>query len=331
MPIQVTMPKLGANMTEGSLVSWLVSEGDHVEEDQVIAEFETDKTVNELTAFAEGELACIVVEAGQEDIPVGTTLAWILQEGESVDDIPGESAGRSSAADAAPAAAPVETVEPTVEDRVEPWSKMRRAITRTVTESAAIPQITLFGRADAGAMRAVREKDKTVAFDDAIVYCVSRTLKNHSRLNAAVTEEGVRSYKQINVALAIAVEEGLVIPVIRDADAMSLAQISDARQRLVAAVRTHEVSDDEVAGGTFTVSNLGMYPVDRFASLLNPPQAAILSVGRIQTLPAVDDDGAVVVRSFVEFGITVDHRAVDGAAAAAFLKDLIERIESVEP
>jgi len=325
------MPKLGANMTEGSLVSWLVAEGDQVEEDQAIAEFETDKTVNELTSLTEGVLASIVVEAGEEEIPVGTTLAWILQEGESIDDIPGESARPLPAGEAEPTAAPVEAVDSAPEGRVEPFSKMRRAIARTVTESAAIPQATLFGRADAGAMRAARQKDRTVAFDDAIIYCVSRTLKNHPYLNAAFTEEGIRLYGQINVALAIAVDEGLVIPVIRGADAMSLAQIGDARQRLVAAVRSHQISEEDVAGGTFTVTNLGMYPVDRFAAMLNPPQTAILSVGRIQTLPAVDDDGTVVVRSFVEFGITVDHRAVDGAAAAAFLKDLIEQIESVGP
>ena len=310
-------------MTEGALVSWLACEGDHVEEDQVIAEFENDKTVNELTAISEGTLAAIVVQAGEEEIPVGTKLAWILLDGESVSDIPGESATPSPVQETPTQAAPA------VSGRIEPWSKMRRAITRTVTESAAIPQVTLFARADAKALQAAHAKDKAIAFDDAIVYCAARTLSEHPYLNASFTEDGARLHAQINVALAIAVDEGLVTPAIRGAESMSLAQISAERGRLVETARNRELGDDDLAGATFTVTNLGMYPVDRFEALLNPPQAAILAVGRIQTAPAVDADGAIIVGSFVEFGLTVDHRVVDGAAAGAFLKDLIERIESV--
>ena len=207
--------------------------------------------------------------------------------------------------------------------KVVPLSAMRREIVSAVTASAAIPHIVLYSRADATALRSVRR------CDDAIIFCVARALKNNEYLNASFEGDRIRLYDEVDVGFPVSVEGGLVIPVIRHADTLTVAEIGAERKRLVERVRSREITSGEISGGTFTVSNLSMYPVDRFKALISPPQAAILSVGRIRRRPvAVGDD--VVVRPTVEFGLTVDHRVADGVTAAVFLKDFVSRIESLK-
>ena len=123
------------------------------------------------------------------------------------------------------------------------------------------------------------------------------------------------------------VKKRLLIPVIRGADSLSLGQISVERKRLMDLVRSQKITEQETTGGTFTITNLSMYPVDSFTALLNPPQAAILSVGRIREVAARADDGGVVFCPMMTFGLTLDHRVVDGVAGAVFLRHFIARIE----
>jgi pyruvate dehydrogenase E2 component (dihydrolipoamide acetyltransferase) len=129
----------------------------------------------------------------------------------------------------------------------------------------------------------------------------------------------------------VAVDQGLVIPVIRDCIQLSVNQISAERNRLVNCVRSRQIKEEDTRGGTFTITNLGMYPVDRFEALLSPPQAAILSIGRIRQVACPVDESAVKFQPIVEFGLTLDHRVVDGASGAAFLKDFVKRIETITP
>ena len=220
------------------------------------------------------------------------------------------------------AAAQQETDTDTAGDAV-PLSPIRKEIVSTVTASAAIPQIVLFSRVDATALRTVRR------FDDAIIFCVARALASNAYLNASFQDDHIRLYDEVNVGFPVSVEQGLVIPVIRQADTLTLAQIGDERKRLVDSVRSRKITTAEISGATFTVSNLSMYPVDRFKALISPPQAAILTVGRIRKQPvAVGSD--VLVRPTIEFGLTVDHRVADGVTAALFLKDFVSRIESIK-
>ena len=333
MPIPVKMPKLGLTMTEGTLVSWLAKEGDKIEKKQDIAEIETDKIVNQLSSPADGTLVRIIAEEGDE-IDVAETIAWILAEGESENDIPTEDSdglGIQVASEVSPETATAEQSETQAdESRLEPWSDMRKAITRTVTQSAAIPQITLFSRASASKMMELREQDKSIAYDDVIIFCVSRTLKQHPHINSTYEDAGLQIHPQANVGLAITMDEGLMIPVIKTACSLSLSQIGEERKRLVGLVRSRSVLTNELEGGTFSITNLGMFPVDRFTALLYPSQAGILSVGRIQQLAVSGDNGQIALAPFIELGLTLDHRVADGAAGAAFLKDLIDKIENLK-
>ncbi len=332
MPVPVKMPKLGLTMTEGTLVSWLVKEGDKIEKKQEIAEIETDKIVNQLSSPADGTLVRITANEGDE-VDVAETIAWILADGESESDISTEDTGGSGsqvASAVSPVTAPVEKSETQPDaGSLESWSDMRKAITRTVTQSAAIPQITLFSRASASRMMELRELDRTIAYDDAVIFCVSRTLKEHPRINSSYEEAGLRLHSKANVGLAIAMDEGLMIPVIKGACGLSLPQIGEKRNHLVDLVRSRSALTDELEGGTFTVTNLGMFPIDRFTALLYPSQAGILSVGRIQQLAVSGENGQIALAPFIELGLTLDHRVADGAAGAAFLKDLIEKIENL--
>ena len=332
MPVPVKMPKLGLTMTEGTLVSWIASEGDKIEKNQEIAEIETDKIVNQLSSPADGTLVRITAQEGDE-IEVAETIAWILAEGESESDIPTEDLDRSDTQVASDktsvTASAVKSETQQVTSRLEPWSDMRKAITRTVTQSAAIPQITLFSRVSASKLMELRARDESIAYDDVIIFCVSRTLKEHTHINSTYEEAGLRIHPQANVGLAIAMDEGLMIPVIKAACGLSLSQIGEERKRLVDLVRSRSVLTNELEGGTFSVTNLGMFPVDRFDALLYPSQAGILSVGRIQQLAVSGDNGQIYLGPFIELGLTLDHRVADGAAGAAFLKDLIDKIENL--
>jgi pyruvate dehydrogenase E2 component (dihydrolipoamide acetyltransferase) len=377
------MPKFGLTMTEGTVTQWLVADGDRVTKDQPIAEIETEKIVNELVAPADGVMASIQRMEG-ESADVTTVMAWVLQDGESVDDIPSvqpasqtatsasmpqkakrkPATGKTSQAPSSPSArrlarergvdiALVAGTGPggriTKEDvqraadspqqpepepsaltpDVIPWSPMRRMIIQSVAAAASIPQLTLFSRADATPLRALRERYPAVLYEDGIIYSVAKTLSNHPYVNASFTEEGARLHDQVNIGLAVAVERGLVVPVIRDADQLALADIASERQRLVDRIRSRKTSSQDISHGTFTITNLGMYPVDRFVALLNPPEAAILSVGRLQD-QLLAENGDIVVRPMIELGLTVDHRVLDGAEAAAFLSDVVACIESLK-
>ena len=212
-----------------------------------------------------------------------------------------------------------------------PLSPMRQAIVRHVMRSASIPQIVLYSHADASLLLKVRQRDKTLAVDDLIAWCVARTLVDHRYLNASFEDVGIRLHTQVNIGIAVAVDQGLIIPVINDCTRLSVSQISTERNRLVDRVRSRRINEDETRGGTFTLTNLGMYPVDRFEALLSPPQAAILSIGRIHQMAFPAEERGVAFQPVVEFGLTLDHRVVDGAVGAAFLRDFINRIETITP
>ena len=382
MPVPVTMPKFGLTLTEGTVAHWLVSEGDRVTQDQPLAEIETEKIVNELVAPADGVIASMQRMEG-ESADVTAIMAWILQDGESVDDIPSDKPASRPAAPASapktakrvPAAAkpsqapsspsarrlarelgvdvavvigtgpggritkedvqraadspqPSEPEPSAPADGVTPWSPMRQRVIQSVTTAASIPQLTLFSRADATQLRALRERHPDVLYEDGILFSVARTLRDHPYVNASFTEDGAQLHDPVNIGLAVAVERGLMVPVIHNADRLALTDIASARQQLVERVRSRKTSSQDLSDGTFTITNLGMYPVDRFVALLNPPEAAILSVGRLQDQPVVAH-GEIVVRPIIELGLTVDHRVLDGAEAAAFLSDVVARIESL--
>lgn len=165
-----------------------------------------------------------------------------------------------------------------------------------------------------------------VTYTDLLVKKVAAALRSHADVNSQWHDGTVQRHSDINIGLAVAVDAGLVVPVIRNADQLDIPKIAAERTRLVEKAQSVRLSPDDISAGTFTISNLGMYGVDSFQAIVNPPQAAILAVGRIaQRVVALD--GQPVVRPMVTLSLSCDHRAVDGARAARFLGDLAASLE----
>ena len=166
-----------------------------------------------------------------------------------------------------------------------------------------------------------------VSVNDLIVKAAAVALREHPAVNVSFTEENLLFHKRVNVGVAVAVEDGLVVPVVKDADRKSVSEIGREARELAGKARDGKLSLQEMSGGTFSVSNLGMFGVDSFSAVINPPEAAILAVGASRDVPVVRD-GQVVPGKRMALTLSVDHRATDGATAARFLDRLAELLEN---
>ncbi|KUO43148.1 MAG: hypothetical protein APU95_01225 [Hadesarchaea archaeon YNP_N21] len=160
-----------------------------------------------------------------------------------------------------------------------------------------------------------------------LVKAVALALKEHPMLNSMLAGDEIRIFDDINVGVATAVEDGLLVPVLRNADRKTLAEIALEVERLAEKARKGELSGKELAGGTFTISNLGMYGVDIFIPIINPPECAILGIGKISKKPVVVND-RFEIRSTISLSLSFDHRIIDGAIAAKFLQTLKDKLEN---
>ena len=219
-------------------------------------------------------------------------------------------------------ALPLEGVE------VQQLSSMRKTIARRLTEAWQAPVFQLSVTVDMG--RALELRKRLVELhDDAVKPTISdlltkvsaAALMRHRAVNALYKGDAVELYPTANIGIAVAVPNGLVVPVIQGCERKSIAEIAAARATIVERARTGKLQQSDLDGGTFTISNLGMYGIERFIAVLNPPQAAILAVGSIEDR-VVAVDGQPAVRPRMEITLTCDHRAVDGATGAEFLRDL---------
>ena len=231
---------------------------------------------------------------------------------------------------AVPVAAPVPVASGEVE-RV-PVSNVRKTIARRLTEAWQIPVFQLQASADMTRVNALvarlreRDPDVRITVTDVLTKISAQALMRHREVNAEFTEDAILLHPSANVGLAVAAPQGLVVPVIRSAERLSLTEIAGDRADLVGRAREAKLRAHDLEGGTFTISNLGMYAVESFTAVLNPPQAAIVAVGATEER-AVPVGGEIVVRPMITLTATFDHRAVDGAPAAAFLQTLKESLE----
>jgi pyruvate dehydrogenase E2 component (dihydrolipoamide acetyltransferase) len=213
-----------------------------------------------------------------------------------------------------------------------PLTKIRKTIARRLTEAWQIPVFQLQTSADMTRTNALvaklreRDPDVRVTVTDVLTKVCAQALMRHREVNAEFTEDAILIHPSANVGLAVAAPQGLVVPVIRAAERLSLSEIPRIRADLVGRARDNKLRAEDLEGGTFTISNLGMYAVERFTAVLNPPQAAIVAVGATEER-VVPLDGGTAVRPIVTLTGTFDHRAVDGAPAAAFLQTLKESLE----
>jgi pyruvate dehydrogenase E2 component (dihydrolipoamide acetyltransferase) len=165
-----------------------------------------------------------------------------------------------------------------------------------------------------------------VSVNDLIIKGVALTLAHMPQVNVSFDGESLLFKKRVNVGMAVALEQGLIVPVVRDADKRGVLDIARETKRLRTAATTNALKSDDIQGGTFTVSNLGMFGVESFTAIINPPESAILAVGAITPTPVVVDR-QVVVRDQMRVTLSVDHRALDGATAARFLQELKRLLE----
>jgi pyruvate dehydrogenase E2 component (dihydrolipoamide acetyltransferase) len=217
----------------------------------------------------------------------------------------------------------------------EELSKIRRTVARRMAESKReIPHFYMTAEIDMNecarlkaGLAAVRP-DISVSYTHLLLRAVALALGEHPRVNARfVGEDSVEFSAGIHLGVAVALDEGLIVPVLHDCESKDVFTIADEARALVERVRTGKAEGGDLSGGTFTVSNLGMYPIEEFAAVINPPQAAVLAVGAVAER-AVVRDGALAVRSTMRVTLSSDHRVIDGAEAAQFLKTLKEMLET---
>lgn len=408
----ITMPLLSDTMTEGVIAQWNFKVGDTIKSDDAIADVETDKATMEVTAYAEGTLLYIGLEAGQaakvNDIiaivgPEGTDVTPLLQQQESKskasntevskpenpvekEATPAPVAARSNISDdarvkasplarkiakekginlndvqgsadggrivkkdvenfvpkteSAPAATATTGQTITIPQYVgeekyteQKVSQMRKTIARRLSESLfTAPHFYLSISVDMSNAMEARGQINAVApvkvsFNDIVIKAVAVALKQHPGVNSSWQGDTIRFNEHVNVGVAMAVEEGLLVPVVRFADGKSLSHISAEVKEYGQRAKAKKLQPADWEGSTFTVSNLGMFGIDEFTSIINSPDGAILSVGAIQQVPVVKD-GAVVPGNVMKLTLGCDHRVVDGATGAAFLQTLKGLLEA---
>lgn len=422
MATEVVMPKLGATMEQGTIVSWLASVGEEIEEGDPIAEVQTDKIVMEVEAETTGILLKTLFEEGTE-VAVHEVIAYLGEEGEDVEELaPTESQkktiestphvrsnkkirrtpaaralaekhqislehvagsgpnGRIQKADVEQfIAANSKKITPLakkiaeesgidlaaitgtgtngkivkadlsatseVQDRIKPqqtadkrvpFKGMRKVIAERMADSAyTAPHVTLTSEIDMTNCVTLRqellpliesENGYRVSFNDIIVKATAHTLQRHPAINLSLDRNEIVYHEAIHIGFAVALENGLVVPVVKNANLRGLANITAECKELAKLARDRKLLPEQMLNGTFTISNLGMYEVDGFTPIINQPEAAILGVGRIQEKP-VAYQGELALRKMMTLSLSFDHRIIDGAPAAAFLTELKEVLE----
>jgi pyruvate dehydrogenase E2 component (dihydrolipoamide acetyltransferase) len=405
MAHSIVMPALEMAQETGKLLSWRKKEGDAIAKGEPLLDVETDKAVVEIESPADGILAGVKAQAG-DVIPVGQTIAWIVNAGEKppveeiasasgrrMDSKPAPAAVAAANTSAAPAAAtassarispkarrlarehgvdlsrvrgtggegeilaedilafvasggssagaaaPASTQNPQAEARAtQNLTQVARLMAERTTQSwTTAPHFFVSREIDAGALLAAREKfgpaiekerGVRLSHTDLLIAAVARALKKHPLVNASWTGNGIRLHAEVNVGIAMAVEDGVVVAAIPGANTKNLGEIAAMRRDLTERARAGKLRPADITGATFTISNLGMYQVDAFTAIIVAPQAAILAVGRISDR-VVPVDGKPGIRPMLTLTLSCDHRVFDGARAALFLNDLAAAI--VEP
>ena len=407
---EVTMPSMGADMTEGTIAKWLKTEGDSVSRGDKLAEIETDKTVVEMEAYAEGLLRKIVVPEGTL-VQVGTVIAFIGDAGDEITEVaeavPAAEAPKSEATpvSATPAPAPVQQAAPTpapapvaaapggrvkaspiarklaeekgidiaavpgtgpggritktdvdnftpspafaasggraavvMDGSDTPLSSMRQAIARvTVKSKTESPHYYVTHEVNMGPAMTFRaqlnealvDDGERVSVNDMVLRAVAIALLKHPKWNSSFDGDKLIGHADINLGVAIALEEGLIVPAVIGIQNMSLIEISRAVRDLGKRARGEggSLTQSEMTAGTFGTSNLGMFGTDTFAAIIVPPNAGIIAVGAVKEKPIVKD-GEIVIGKTMNATISADHRVGDGAEAAILMGEFQKALEN---
>lgn len=315
---------------EGLLEEWLVEEGATVEAGQGIANATVVKTSFEVLAPAAGTVDSIAIAAG-ETFGREADLAWI----EPADGAAAPAAGPERA-QASPAAGPAAAEAGKAEAERIPFTGIRGAVARNMAAAWQNPRVAAGVRVEMSACLALADElqaglgpELKLTPTHLLLRAVALTLAEHPRLNGVVGEDGAELAAEVALGLAVNLEEGIVVPVIRDVASRPLEEIVSESRRLAEAARAGELGNAELSGGTFSVSNLGATGIDWFTPILNSPQIAILGVGAIAERP-VASGGEVRAAPTMDLTLVYDHRAVDGHPASLMLAALRDRLQRAD-
>jgi pyruvate dehydrogenase E2 component (dihydrolipoamide acetyltransferase) len=370
MAIPITVPRLGWSAEEGIFAGWLKEDGSTVRAGEALFALESDKANVDVECLDEGILRIAPDAPGQGDIvAVGVVIGYLVRPGEELpggQPTPpkpratasprarraarelgvdwttlqgGGKTGRVRERDVR-AATPNSTPAPTPAPATGSLTPTRRTIAARMLEShTTTAPVTLTTTVDATNLVNLREQFAAVAttgtilvpaFTDFLIKLTARALEQHPLLNAAWIDDRIVQPAGIHIGLAVDADVGLLVPVVRDVPALGLKEVATRTRTLIERARQHQLSSQEMQGGTFTITNLGAFGVESFTPLILPPQCAVLGVGRIARRPVVVGD-AIVARHQLSLSLTFDHRIVDGAPAARFLQTLSALIENPGP
>jgi 2-oxoisovalerate dehydrogenase E2 component (dihydrolipoyl transacylase) len=364
------MPDLGEGLEEGEIVSWRVAEGDEVALNQPIVEVETAKMTVEIPSPFAGVIAKLHAGVGDAVAVGAPLVTFAVLgsgvAGAPDDPVPAADEPIEPSRPAAQVAGSV-AATPAVRKRAKDLgvdlatvtgtgpggrvtnedverssgteadldvervtvSPVRRTIARRMEQAASIPQVTTFRTVDATSLEAVRA-ELEVSPLPVFIAALCRTIAAHPILNTAWAEDAIVVYNTVHAGIAVDTERGLFVPVIRDAGARGMADLSAEIRRLAGAARAGSLSPDEATGATISVSNTGSYGSEAGTPLLNPPNAVTIALGVIEPRALVTGGGAVEARWACTISLTFDHRVLDGAAAGRALTDLVDLLENAD-
>lgn len=356
MPQELIMPKLGLTMTHGRVTRWLKKEGDRINTGEAVVEIETDKINSEVESPIDGYMLKILAQEGEEkeitapiciigekdepansaEIRISPVAKKIAQEnGIDYSTIRGTGPdGRIVKEDVL--AAIEKKKDPPAGARKVPLAGMRKVIARRLSQSKHdIPHVYFKSMIDASKLvdmknrfsETIRAKTgKKLSINELVIKAAAVALEGFADINTSLVNDEIIYHDDINIGMAVCIEKGLVVPVVKNANRKSLSEINKISGDLAIKAREGRLSPDDMAGGTFTVSNLGAYGIDEFTAIINPPESAILAVGRIKEAACIEN-GQIVVKPVMVLTLSVDHRVIDGALAAQFMKKLKDLLE----
>jgi pyruvate dehydrogenase E2 component (dihydrolipoamide acetyltransferase) len=363
---EVKMPALSESMEEGTILKWLVEEGGEVRKGEPLVEIETDKANSTYDAELSGKLAEILAKEG-DTLAVGQPIARIDPVEDGGDDADDARSGEAEAdaesevvriSPVAERAAEQQGVDVAAlsgsgpggrivkedvervgrggargEVEVSELSRLQQNVSRRMAESkATAPDYALAVDVDMTLPVELHERlagdaEHPPSIGDMVIKAAANALREHPRVNGAYRDGHFEAYSRVNVGIVVAAQDALVVPTIFDADTKSLGQIARDAHELAEKARAGEITPPEVAGGTFTVSNLGSWGIDEYTGAITPPQAALLTVGSLRKRPAVAENGRVVARDGLRLTLVCDQRILYGSDAAAFLARVRELLE----
>jgi len=364
---KVVMPRLSLTMREGTVVQWFKKEGETVLKGEPLVEVLSEKVTYDVEAPESGTLRKILAGEGSnvpidQIIGIIAALDEPLTEAEEVamalskPELVAETTERILASPAAKRLARELGVDLAqvggtgpegriVEDDVkrfveqatmQPQRRVREVIPLIGIKKVTAERVSLSARTaphstitmEVDMINAVRlHEERSVSYTDMLVKAVATALKEHSLLNSTLEDERIKVFEDINVGVAVATDKGLLVPVVHNTDRKTLKEISMIVNELIEKAKQGKLSKEDLTGGTFTITNLGMYGVDVFIPIINPPETAILGVGRITEKPVLVDK-EIKTKPITQLSLSFDHRIVDGVPAAQFLQKIKQILES---